>query len=177
MTTEQESVEPLVRSQTGATTEGHGEERPLAVHRLEFRAGYRDVDSMGIVYYGVYADWFTRGRIELMRSVGVRYADWERQGLFLPVLRLECRYRSSIALDDPVRLQTELTACTRTRMAFRYRVYRAGEDGRPDLLCALGVTEHAYIDERRRPVDIRKRFPHVWKALAPVAEGAGESGI
>src|SRR5690606_9181619 len=73
------------------------EERPLAVHRRELRAGYRDVDSMGVVYYGVYADWFTRGRIELMRSVGVRYADWERQGLFLPVLRLECRYRSSIA--------------------------------------------------------------------------------
>lgn len=151
--------------------EARAEGRPLAVHWLEFRAGYRDVDSMGIVYYGVYADWFTRGRIELMRSVGVRYADWERQGLFLPVLRLECQYRSSIGLDDPVRLQTELAACSRTRMLFRYRVYRAGEEGQPDVLCALGLTDHAYVDERRRPIDLRKRFPHVWESLAPIAGG------
>lgn len=137
-------------------------------HRLTFRSEYPDVDSMGFVYYGVYADWFTRGRIELLRAWGLRYAALEQEGLFLPVLKLECTYRAPVRLDDQVELMTEVALCTRTRLSFVYHVRRIEEEhnGGQRVLCATGRTDHAFIDERRRPIDVAKRFPHVWDVLS-----------
>lgn len=143
--------------------------------RLTFRSEYPDVDSMGFVYYGVYADWFTRGRIELLRSYGLRYATLEADGLFLPVLKLECTYKAPVRLDEQVELVTEAALCTRTRLSFIYRVSRIDEEddeGRK-VLCATGRTDHAFIDGRRRPIDVAKRFPHVWSVLEVWAHSDG----
>lgn len=155
----------------GGATQGGRQPEPepaLAVHRLTFRAEYHEVDAMGVTYYGNYLNWFTRGRIELLRHLGMRYADWERQGLYLPVLRVECEYRSPVPLDEEVQLETRLTECNRTRMSFVYRVFKGvgAAQGEGPLLCALGTTHHAYVDERGKPIDLKKRFPEIWERLS-----------
>lgn len=144
------------------------------MHRQAFRAEYHEVDSMGFAYYGMYFNWFTRGRIGLLRELGMRYADWEREGLFLPVLRAECQYHMPVQLDDPVELETRLVECRRTRMRFVYRVFKGGPDGGgPAALCAEGATDHAFIDGRRRPIDVRKHFPAIWASLTRILPGGG----
>ncbi len=47
---------------------------------------------MGITYHARYLDWFVIGRTELLRDVGLPYAELERAGLLLPVLEARCRY-------------------------------------------------------------------------------------
>lgn|SRR5690606_8895004 len=159
--------------------------------RCLFRVRYDECDSMGITYHARYLDWFVIGRTELLRACGLKYAELERSGLFLPVLEARCRYIASTRYDDWIRLETRLFELTRTRMRFRYQVYRLpeadasapGGDGaetaaakpdellaHPGLLAAEGETSHAFVDAQHRPVDVKKRFPDVWEKLAPLAE-------
>lgn len=132
-----------------------------------FRVRYNEGDSMGVTYHGNYFDWFVIGRTELLRDVGLPYAELERGGLLLPVLDATCRYIVSTRYDDAIRLETELTGLTRTRMSFAYRVFLETEAD--SVLAAEGETKHVFVDARHRPVDIKKRFPDVWAMLEPFA--------
>lgn len=162
-------------------------------YRLQVR--YDECDSMGITYHANYLDWFVIGRTELLRDFGLPYAELERSGLLLPVLEARCRYHSSTTYDDRILLKTQLLRVTRTRMEFRYDVFverssRTGAvggseprassaqqtNGKPGdqsadscILAAEGETSHAFIDDRHRPVDVKKRFPEVWAKLEPLA--------
>lgn len=53
---------------------------------------------------------------------------------------------------------------------------RAAQPGRLPRLVAEGETMHAFVDERHRPVDVKKRFPDVWAKLAPLAEALRAAG-
>lgn len=152
-------------------------------HRLRVR--YDECDSMGITYHARYLDWFVIGRTELLRDVGLPYAELERAGLLLPVLEARCRYVASTRYDDWIHLETRLLQVSRTRVTFGYRVWRlpdaaggeagavssavGGEQAAP-MLAAEGETSHAFIDAGHRPIDIKKHFPEVWSKLEPLAD-------
>ncbi|OUN00247.1 MAG: hypothetical protein BAA04_12570 [Firmicutes bacterium ZCTH02-B6] len=136
------------------------------VQRLRVR--YDEADSMGVTYYANYLNWFTLGRTELLRDLGLSYAQLERAGLLLPVLEVQCRYLAPTAYDDPIRIETTLVHASRTRMGFRYQVYL--ETG-PERLAAEGTTEHAFIDRQFRPIDVKKHFPDVWQRLSELVDG------
>ena len=44
---------------------------------FEFRPRYSETDQMGVVYYGNYATYFEVGRVELLRDLGMSYAEME----------------------------------------------------------------------------------------------------
>ncbi|HPR90758.1 MAG TPA: hotdog domain-containing protein, partial [Synergistaceae bacterium] len=48
---------------------------------------------MGVAYYANYLYWFEVGRTEFCRALGRSYADWEADGVFLPVVESHCRYK------------------------------------------------------------------------------------
>lgn len=48
-----------------------------------FRPRYSETDQMGVVYYGNYAAYFEVGRVELLRKLGVSYAQLEADGTML----------------------------------------------------------------------------------------------
>ena len=51
-----------------------------------FRPRYSETDQMGVVYYGNYAAYFEVGRVELLRKLGISYAQLEADGTMLPVV-------------------------------------------------------------------------------------------
>src|SRR5690625_1547853 len=116
---------PLHSSTRGVGTESFvpaGASGLTDVVRLRVR--YSETDQMGITYHGRYMDWFVIGRTELLRTVGLPYARLEKSGLLLPVLEMNCQYLGATRYDDIVQLETTLTEVGRTRMAFRYEVWR-----------------------------------------------------
>ena len=56
------------------------------------RVRYGETDQMGFVYYGVFAQYFEIGRVELLRSLGISYKKLEAKGYFLPVINFEIQY-------------------------------------------------------------------------------------
>ena len=61
---------------------------------ITLRVRYPEVDAMGYLHHSRFFQYFENGRVELLRSKGHAYADLERQGVFLVVVKVECRYRA-----------------------------------------------------------------------------------
>jgi acyl-CoA thioester hydrolase len=77
---------------------------------------------MGVVHHAAYAPWLEIGRTELLRGTGVSYADMEREGVFLVITRLECRYRRPVYYDDVVDVRTRVTGGSRVKIEHEYEI-------------------------------------------------------
>ena len=72
----------------------------MLAHSIPIRVRYPEVDAMGYLHHSRYLQYFEMGRIELLRSLGVSYADLEKQGVFFVVVKVECRYKAPARYDE-----------------------------------------------------------------------------
>lgn len=111
-------------------------------HKTNYRVIYGDTDNMGQAYYGNYLRWFEIGRNELFRALGLAYKAVERQGIFLPVAEVFCKYAFPAKYDDLLVIETSLDIRVKGAIKFDYRIW--SEDG--EKLLAHGYTKHACIN-------------------------------
>ncbi len=123
------------------------------------RVRYKDTDQMGVAYYANYLVWFEVGRTEMMRSLELPYREFEKSSLFLPVLKAFCEYKHSARYDDELTIITFLGSLENVRITFNYEIRRNGE------YLAGGYTEHAFVNEKGRPVALKKKNPFLWNRL------------
>ncbi len=118
------------------------------MHRFAIRVRYGDTDQMGFAYYANYLRWFEIGRAEMLRELGMSYANVERElGTQLPVLEAHCTYKRPARYDDLVWIETGVAELKRASVRFGYRVVH--DDGG---LLATGYTEHCFLSREGRPV-------------------------
>lgn len=114
------------------------------------RVRYQETDAMGVAHHAAYFAWFELGRSDLIRSAGRSYAEFEKEGLFLPVVEANARYHAPARYDEMLRLETSVLRLDRVRITFGYTLYGATEGE----MRAEGATRHALIDRENRPVRI-----------------------
>jgi acyl-CoA thioester hydrolase len=128
----------------------------MKTYEFQLRVRYEETDQMGVAYYGKYLTWFEVARSEMMRAAGMPYTECEKQGLYLPVVEANCKYEAPLTYDDLITVQIRVRAVRNASIIFDYEI-RKGE-----LLIAVGMTAHAFINKARKPVrvpdDIRKLF-------------------
>jgi acyl-CoA thioester hydrolase len=118
------------------------------VYEYRHRVRYRECDPMGVVYHTHYLDYFEAGRTEALRDLGVRYRDLEAEGIIMPVVEANVRYRGPAYYDDVIVVEVAFEEPPRVRVPIEYSVHREGED---DTL-VTGHTTLCFMDaERRRP--------------------------
>jgi len=100
---------------------------------------------MGIVYHAHYLVWFEIGRTEWCRAAGLPYAEMERNGLFIPVTRVEGVFRRRSSYDDPIRILTRMRELASRGCTFGYEVLNPAGD-----LLADGATRHVFTDAEGR---------------------------
>lgn len=123
------------------------------------RVRYKDTDQMGVAYYANYFVWFEVGRTEFFRGLGMPYREFEKNGIYLPVIRAYCDYKLPAVYDDEITVITRVSSFQEVRLSFNYGIYR-GED-----LLAEGGTEHVFVNHKGRPVVLRKKSPFLWRRL------------
>ena len=111
---------------------------------ITIRVRYAETDRMGLVHHANYLVYFEQGRTELLRSHGLAYKDFEDQGYFLVLTRVELRYRSPAYYDDLLLLRTTVVRTTAVRIDHRYELFRDG------TLIAEGSTTLACVDRQGR---------------------------
>jgi acyl-CoA thioester hydrolase len=116
-------------------------------HETRLRVRYSETDQMGVAYYANYLVWMEVGRVELMKALGVRYRDLEKEGYLLAVAEAHCRYLSPARYDEEVVVETRIRRATARVVEFEYRMWR-GEDG---VELASGYTKHVVCDGGLRP--------------------------
>jgi acyl-CoA thioester hydrolase len=123
-----------------------------------YRVIYGDTDKMGVVYYANYLRWFEKGRTELLRDLGLPYAEIEGRGFHFPVIEVTCRYHKPARYDDAIAIETQLTRVSRATLSFSYTIYK---DNETDAM-AEGGTKHACVGASGRimriPVQLAERL-------------------
>ena len=109
-------------------------------HTIDARARYVECDPMGYVHHSVYPIWFELARTELLRESVGSYAEMERCGLLIVVVKLDVRFHRPARYDDLVQITATLKRSSGVRIE---HVYEARRDG---LRLASGTTTLACVD-------------------------------
>lgn len=123
---------------------------------VEIRVRYAETDRMGRAHHTHHLTWCESARTAWLRERGVRYADLENAGVFLPVSRVEVDYRRPAGYDETVRVEARLTRARSRSVTFRYELTRAGSGE----LLAEAETRLICVDRegrvRRLPAELRE---------------------
>ena len=92
------------------------------VSTIDFRVRYAETDQMGVVYHANYLVWCELGRTEFIRTLGVTYAELERQGVQLAVSEASIRFHAGARYDDMIRVSTTLAGVRSRMVTFDYDV-------------------------------------------------------
>lgn len=93
---------------------------------IETRVRYPECDPMGYVHHSVYPVWFEMARTELLRQTGPPYAELEREGLLVVVVKLDVRFHSPARYDDLVEVTATLRRSSGARIEHDYELRRDG---------------------------------------------------
>lgn len=109
-------------------------------HEIEIRVRYSETDAMGFLHHSRYFAWFEIGRTELFRAGGGDYRNMEENGLFLVVVKAECRFRAPAHFDDVLKLLTTLERIGPVKLEHKYELFR------DEVLLATGATTLGCVD-------------------------------
>jgi acyl-CoA thioester hydrolase len=112
----------------------------LREHEIQIRVRYQECDPMGFLHHAYYFTYFEMGRTELLRAMGGNYRQMEQSGLFVVVVKAECRYQRPARYDDVLTLHTRVARVTPAKIEHEYRLLRDGE------LLAVGHVTMAVVD-------------------------------
>ena len=121
---------------------------PLFEHVMTLRVRYSETDQMGTFYNSRPLEWFECGRTELLRALGLPYAEMESRGVFLPLVEAHVEYLGRARYDDLLRMTTSVTFAGRARVRLRNHLVQA--DSGKDVV--RGYTVHAFTDSEGRPI-------------------------
>ena len=142
---------------------------PQRTFKTRLRVRYAETDQMGVVYHANYLAWFEVGRVELMRELGFAYKRLEADhGCVLPVVEVNCRYRSPARYDDELELETRLVALRGPILKFRYVLRRAETEdraGSESTLLAEGETAHVVVDRSMRKCALPEEYRAVLRTI------------
>ncbi len=114
----------------------------LTEQTISIRVRYPECDSMGYLHHARYFQYYEMGRIELLRSRGVSYAECERAGVFFVIVKAESRYKVPARYDDELLLTTRLTRQTHVRIDHAYLLKRG------EAIVAEATTTIACVDRK-----------------------------
>ncbi len=111
------------------------------------RVWYVDTDQMGIVHHSNYVRYYEAARSDLMRDLGISYAEMEQRGVMMPILEVHSYYKASARYDEMIRVDIWLEELPRAKVTFHYEIYN--ESG---LLLNHGSTVLGFMHaDTRRP--------------------------
>ena len=115
---------------------------------LKLDVRYYETDQMGIVHHSNYIRYFECGRTAMLKELGLPIERIEEAGVMLPVVSVECRYKTPAVLGDTLRIVTSVDEVPRARLVIRNEVYNPSDQ----LVCEGSVTLGFIDSNTRRPV-------------------------
>ena len=128
---------------------------PILTYNMTLRSRYSETDKMGVVYHSRYLEYFEVIRTEFIREAGLPYAEMERNGVMLPVARVDIRFKRPIRYDELMEGRLLIYDEPTVKLVTYYDIRPAG-DPHPSV---LGKVELVFVDmATRRPIRVPGSF-------------------
>lgn len=128
---------------------------------IEIKVRYSETDMMGIAHHSRYYVWFEEARTELYRKSGYSYREMEKMGLFMPVIETQCKYKKPVTFEDEIIVTAETSYLKGATHIVNYTIIKRDTKE----IVAEGMTKHALANKELKPINPRKVFPEILKAM------------
>ncbi len=112
---------------------------------LELAVRYYETDQMGIVHHSNYIRYFECGRSDMMAKYGLPIEKIEEDGVMLPIVSVECKYRKPAVMGDIIRIVSKIDRVPLAKLVVKSEIYNAREE-----LLVEGSVTLGFIDSHTR---------------------------
>ncbi|MBS1783661.1 MAG: acyl-CoA thioesterase [Bacteroidetes bacterium] len=111
-------------------------------HIFETEVKFSEADPLGIVWHGHFIRYFEDGREAFGQKFGLKYLDFYRQNIVVPIIKINCDYKRILRYGHRVRLETVYHDCAAAKLLFDYNVF----DAHTEELVASGKSTQVFMD-------------------------------
>ena len=128
----------------------------------ERKVYYYETDKMGIVHHSNYIRIFEEARMHYLTEAGIPFEKIEEEGILMPCLGLESRYKQPLVFDEPFMVYLKMEKFNGVTLKISYRVVskRSGE------LCAEGSSTHCFTDMDMKPLRTKHSHPELYATIS-----------
>ncbi len=116
---------------------------------------YYETDKMGITHHSNYIRFMEEARMKFLSGIGYPMKLLEASGIASPVVSVNCEYKHTTTYADEIEIEVSVTAYTGVRLILAYEMRNKADD----TVAAIASSVHCFIDEKGRPIALKKRFP------------------
>lgn len=132
----------------------------MTIKKYEHRAQYYETDQMGIIHHSNYIRWFEEARIDYLDQIGLHYKELEDNQIGIPVLGVNCQYKTMTHFGDTVEIQVKPTKYNGIKMTIEYII----SDKTTGEVRCIGETQHCFLSGEGALVSIKKSHPR-WHGI------------
>lgn len=112
-----------------------------------YKIRYAETDQMGVVHHANYALYLEQARIDWLEKKGLDYSKLEKDGIMLPVLKMDLEFKKPLYFGDTVRVHINCVEEPSVRIKFAYKLYNPNDE-----LVATANVDLAFVSSTsRRP--------------------------
>ncbi|MDA7778071.1 acyl-CoA thioesterase [Flavobacteriaceae bacterium] len=109
---------------------------------------YAETDQMQFVHHSNYLKYFEMARLEWLSSLGVSYASMEKEGILMPVVSAETKFKKPLFFGDEFKVKVRLKKPPMATLEFEYQIVN-----QLDEEVCLGETVLAFLSaQKNRPI-------------------------
>lgn len=125
---------------------------------------YYETDKMGISHHSNYIRWMEEARIDFLSQIGWNYAKLEEEGIYSPVLEVNCKYKSMTTFPDEIFISVSVKEFKGVKLILGYEMKKT--DG---TVAATAESVHCFLDKTGRPIRMAKMLPDFHNTLVNLA--------
>lgn len=128
--------------------------------RTKFQVRFSEVDSMQIVWHGVYVKYFEDGREHFGREFeGLGYLDFLKNGYATPIVDMQIQYKKSLIINDSAIVEVKYINHDAAKICFEYTIYKESTNE----IVATGSTVQVFLNKNRELELVNPQFYLKWK--------------
>ena len=120
---------------------------------------YYETDQMKITHHSNYIRFMEEARIDMQRQIGWDYIEFERVGIVSPVVSVCCDYKKTTTFADMIEIEVKVKKFNGAKLSLAYIMTCNGE------IVATGESQHCFMDETGRLVNMKKRYPEFYETV------------
>lgn len=121
-------------------------------YTYERRMNYYETDKMGIVHHSNYIRYMEEARIYLLDKIGLPYKKIEDNGIMIPVLEVNYKYKNPARFGDTIVINVNISEFDGIKLKMKYEITNK-ETGK---LLGNGETKHCFTNSNMKPVSLKK---------------------
>ncbi len=119
---------------------------------FEREINYYELDGMNVVHHSNYIRYMEEARIYLLDKIGLPYKKIEDNGIMIPVLEVNYKYKNPAKFGDTIVVKVNISEFDGIRLKMQYEITNK-ETGK---LLGTGETKHCFTNYNMRPVSLKK---------------------